>query len=348
MALTQVAISSRKAIRYTIFFIIFLTVGKILLTAGIGIYKTMFPSPPPPPTVKYGRLTKIPFPKLEISPKLNYILETPDGSFPKVPSQLNVYLMPKASANLLALDIAKDKAKNMGFSPNAQAESDTVYKFDRENYPSNLRINIITGNFSISYDLASDQSPLNTKPPISEVAANEYRSILSGANTLPTDLTGPVTHEFFKLNNGQLIPSISLSESDLTKVNLFRKSYNELPAVTEKPNQSNIWAIISGSRNREQQIIASEYHYYPIDESEYSTYPIKSPETAFSELQSGSAYFASLGTVKEGDNLKIRKVYLAYYDPSVESDFYQPVYVFEGDNNYSAYVPAITSDYYGK
>lgn len=307
----------------------------------------MFPAPPPAPTLKYGKLTKIPFPKLDISPKLTYTLETPDGAFPKVPTQLNVYLMPKASSNLLALDIAKDKAKNMGFSAPAQAESDTVYKFEKTSYPSNIRMNIITGNFSISYDLASDRTPLNMKPPIAEVAASQFRSILSSANNLPADLTGPIYHEFFKLTNGQLVPSISLSEADLTKINLTRKAYNELPAVTEKPNQSNVWAIISGASNKDQQIIASEYHYYPIDESEYSTYPIKPPETAFAELQNGNAYYANLGTVKEGDNLKIRKVYLAYFDPNIETNFYQPVYVFEGDQNFTAYVPAITSEYYG-
>jgi hypothetical protein len=264
----------------------------------------------------------------------------------KTLEQLKVYFMPKSSANLLALDLAKEKAKNMGFLPEGNAISDTVYKFINQNYPTDLQLNIINQNFSISYDLASDRTPIDQKPPIAEVAASQFRSFLSSANTLPEDLTGPIVHEFYKLSNGQLANSISLSEANLTKVGLIRKPYDDLPAVYVKPGDSNVWAIMSGAQNKSQQIIASEYKYYPIDETQASTYPIKSAQTAFQELQNGNYYAASAGLAKEGETLKIRKIYLAYYDPNTESNFYQPVFVFEGDNNFIAYVPAVTSDYY--
>jgi len=47
-SLTRIAITARKTIRYGIFLIIFLIVGKILLDAGVAIYKKVFPAPPPP------------------------------------------------------------------------------------------------------------------------------------------------------------------------------------------------------------------------------------------------------------------------------------------------------------
>lgn len=347
-ALTLVAIGARKAIRYTIFFIIFLTIGRILLVAGIGVYKKLFPAPPPPPTVKYGKLTKIPFPENPDIPKLNYILETPDGNFPKVPTQLKIYFIPKPNANLLALDVAKEKARNMGYLSQENQISDSLYEFQNRDYPVKLTMNIISGNFSISYDLSADRSPLDTKPSVSEVAASQFKSILASARVLPSDLTGPTTHEFYKLNNGQLINSISLSEADLTKVNLSRKSYDELPAVYANPQETNIWAIISGASNKNQQIIASEYKYYQIDETQASTYPIKSPDMAFGQLQAGNYFAASIGTNVEGGSVKIRRIYLAYFDPANETNFYQPVYVFEGDGNFVGYVPAVTSEYYGE
>jgi len=40
-------------------------------------------------------------------------------------------------------------------------------------------------------------------------------------------------------------------------------------------------------------------------------------------------------------------VYLAYYDAGVPTDYYQPIIVFEGDQDFLAYVPAIASEYYG-
>lgn len=347
--LTQVAISARRAIRYTVLLVIFLIVGKFALDTSISIYLKVFPPPPPPPTVKFGKLTKISFPANSASAKLTYVLETPEGGLPTdIPTQAKVYFMPKPNANLLSLDVAKEKVKAMGFTSDPVAESDSVYKFTNPTYPAMIEINIVNGTFSISYDLSSDRSPIATKPPVAEVASSEFRSLLSGANALPDDLTGTTTHSFYKLSSGTLAPALSLSDSDVVKVNLFRKDYDNLPSVTANPNESNVWAIVSGASTREQQVIAAEYHYYPVDESQFSTYPIKTPQEAFNELNNGGAFIADLGLNKNGDTLKIRRIHLAYFDPESGSDFFQPVYVFEGDNGFTAYLPAVTSTYYAQ
>lgn len=346
-SLTQIAISSRRAVRYTIFGIIFLIVGKFVLDASIAVYLKIFPPAPPAPTVKFGQLTKIPFPKDANTANLSYTLETPQGGLPTdIPTQAKVYFMPKPNSNLLALDIAKERAKAMGFVSDPIAESETIYKFMNPNFPSMTEMNIVSGTFSVSYDLSADRSPIALKPPVAEVAASEFRSLLSSANVLPEDLSGPTTHVFYKLSSGQLAAALSLSESDVIKVNLFRKNYDGLPSMTANPNEGNVWAIVSGSTTREQQIIAAEYHYFSVDETQFSTYPIKTPAEAFSELQNGLSYIADMGLNKSGDTLKIRRIYLAYFDPESESDFFQPIYVFEGDNGFTAYLPAVTANYF--
>jgi len=321
-------------------------VGRIFLDAGVSLYKKVFPAPTPDPTVKFGKLTKIPFPE-SATTKLTYTLETVTGGLPQdMATQAKVYFMPKISANLLSLDNTKSKAESLGFDKDIQQISETVYKFKHSNYPSTLQINIVTNNFSISYDLASDNSLINLMPPVAEVAASDFGSYLSKAGMLPDDLTGSVTHDFLKISDGQLISAMSLSEANFIKINLFRKNYDNLPSLTKNPNQSNVWAIMSGVPNQGQQIVASEYHYHAVDETQYSTYPVKTPEVAFGELQNGQAYIASLGINAEGDNLKIRRIYLAYFDPEEITEYYQPIYVFEGDNGFTAYLPAITADYY--
>ncbi|MEK7550700.1 MAG: hypothetical protein AAB535_02855 [Patescibacteria group bacterium] len=345
--LTQVAITTRKTIRYGIFFIIFLTVGRIVLGASINIYKRLFPSPPPPATVKFGKLSKLDFPE---SPKINltYVLETPEGDFPKLTSQSKVYFMPKINPNLLSLDVARQKAKSLGFPGEPQQISETIYKFASPSLPSLLEINIITGIFSISYDLSADRTPLDKKPPAGQIGTSIIRSYLSGADILPNDLTGPTEPEFLKLDGGKFASALSLSESDVVKVNFFRKNHDDLASLTASPLESNVWFIVTGSTNKGQQIIAGEFHYYPIDESQFSTYPIKTPQKAFEELQSGQSFIANQGLVKDGETLKIRRIYLAYYDSESPSEFYQPIYVFEGDKGFMAYIPAVTSDYYGE
>jgi hypothetical protein len=353
-SLTQVAVNARKIIRYTIYFIVFLTIGRILLGTGTSIYLKIFPPAPPTPTVKFGKLTKIPFPTSNSAPKLTFTLETATGALPtNIPTQARVYFMPKVNSNLLSLDTAKTKAIALGFDdPNPQQESDSLYKFKNPGFPSTMEINIITGAFSISYDLIADRTPINNRPPAAEIAASEFRGQLSGANVLATDLSGPMVPSYLKLTSGKLADVLALSEADVVKVSLFRKSYDNLPSVTADPFQSNVWAIISGSQTKDQQIIAAEYHYYSVDESQYSTYPIITPQEAFNELQAGKAYVASMGQYKDGNSLKIRKVYLAYFDPGVAFDFYQPVYVFDSgendpSNSFIGYLPAVNSTYYG-
>lgn len=353
MSLTSVSISARKSIRYIILGIIFLSLGRVLLGVAYRFYLQVFPPPPPAPTVEFGKLTKIPFPESTTVPTFQFTAETANGGLPtNIPGQAKVYFMPKVNPNLLALDTAKYKATQMGFiDPNPVAESDTTYRFTNLRFPSVLTTNIVTNAFSISYDLIADRTPINARPPTAEVAATNFRTILTNSDNLPKDLDGPMVPEYYKLESGNLTRVIALSEADMTKVSLFRHAFDKLPSLTAKPTESNVWAIMGGNGSKEQQIVAAEYHYFPVDETQFATYPILAVQDAFAALQSGKEYIANMGQYKEGDNIKIRKIYLAYFDPGIPSDFYQPIYVFDsGDNDpnnsFVAYYPAIEPSYY--
>lgn len=344
--LTQVAITARKIIRYSIFFIIFLIVGRVVLSLGIGIFNKVFPAPPPAPTVIFGVLNKIPFPTNENLPKLEFTLQTPTGDLPKLVTQSKVYLMPKSEANLSSLENAKKKAYALGFTTDPVATSQTIYKFTNPTVPSTLQINIVSGVLSVSYDFTKDPSPLSTRAPNPEVAVSNVQGFLSSAGLLPEDINeGRVTHDFLKVQNQQLVPAISLSESSLIRINLFRSDYDKIPSLTPHTTQGNIWFLASGSTTRGQQVVAGEYRYFPIDQTQVSTYPLKTAKEAYDNLVNGKGYIADLGLNTNG-KIIIRKIYLANYDPDTQTDFFQPIVVFEGDNGFVAYVPAVTDAYY--
>ena len=319
----------------------------MLFGVGSSIYRKFFPKPPPAPTISFGQLPALPFPESQKPANLNYVLETPQGGLPKLVTQANVFFMPKISSNLLSLDLAKQKAADLDFNPNPQEVSETIYRFTHPKAPATLEMNIVTGIFSISFDLGQEPSILEKRPPAPEVATSQVKSFLSSANLFPEDLTGQTTHEFLKISEGKLTPALSLSESNFVKVNLFRKNYDELPSLTPNTNEANVWFIVSGAREREKQIVAGQFHYFPIDETQSSTYPLKTPDAAWQELITGGGFIANLGTNKEGDKITVRRVYLAYYDAGVPTEFYQPIIVFEGDNGFIAYVPAISPEQYG-
>ncbi len=346
VTLTDVAIKTRKSIRWGIYFIIFILVARFAISSGRSIKNTFFPAPPPPPTVGFDVLPAIQFPQYsQALPQLSVSVETPTGTLPEFPESLPVYFMPKALPTLNSVDVAKSRARNLGFKSDPIEISQTVYRFDHPTDPSSLTMNIVWETFSIAYDLASDPSPIQKNPPHPEAAVNQVNTLLRNANSLPADLTGPTPHEFLKVESQKLVQAISLSEADLIKVNLYRKNFgsedNPIPVVTKDPNEANVWFIISGTG----QIIAGEFHYYPIDEEKVHTYPIKTAAQALEDLKAGRAYIASLGLNQDGAVI-VRDIYLAYYDPDINSEFFQPVIVFKGDDNFLAYVPAVTDQYY--
>jgi len=348
-SLTQAAITTRKIIKYGILSIIGIIIVRLLILTGVSIYRKIFPPPLPPATVAWGRLPKLTFAQKQLPANITFTLETAEGGFPKLPTQSKVFFMPKLSANLLSLDSAKQKAKSMGYNPEGEVVSTTTYRFRHPQSPSILEMNIVLGIFSINFDLKTDPTPLDARPPVPEVAASGVRSVLSSANILPQDLTGPTTYDYLELQEDKFVSVISLSEADLVKIHFFRKAYDNLPTVTTDPKTANVWFTVSGAGQKDKQIVAAEYHYFPVDESQFSTYPTKTSEEAWNELSSGNIYFANIGPHKEGDNIKIRRIYLAYFDSGVPADFLQPVIVLdEGvDNGLMVYVPAVTADYYG-
>lgn len=346
--LTEASIASRKGIRYSIYGIIIIIITRSLILSGIALYKQIFPAPPTPPTVSFGKLSKIPFPDRQ-KPKINFSLETPEGGIPEFPIQTKVYFMPKLSSNLLSLDFAQDKANKLGFDISPQQTSESLYKFYHKSTPAVMETNIITGSFSLSYDLNSDPAPISIRPPLPEVARNSVKTFLNAAGLYPKDLeTGTFESRYLKTQAGGFVPALSQSEANLARIDLYRKSYDELPVVTPTTGEGNVWFMVSGIRERGKEVIAGEYHYFPVDDTQFATYPIKTGDMAWQELISGNYFVASNGATVENESIKIRKMYLAYYDAGMYTEFFQPVYVFEGDKDFVAYVPAVTSDYYGE
>ena len=109
--------------------------------------------------------------------------------------------------------------------------------------------------------------------------------------------------------------------------------------MTDQSNRGNISFIISGSRKSDKRILRAEYSYWPLDTRSFAAYQIKTSQQAFIELKAGKAYYAALPPNQT--QIVITNSYLAYYDGESSQLYMQPVFVFEGENNFLAFVPAI-------
>ena len=349
--LTLVAIKARKTIRYGLFLLIFIIIGRLFLIAGLNAYRNLVPKKPPAPTVGFKRLTNIPFPNLNIElPELVFTIDTPSGSLPSFPTQMNIYAMPPKTATLFSFDNMKAKAAAFGYTSDPVQTTETLYSFTHPKVPATFKTDVVYETFSLSFNLAEDSDPLTARPPDIQSATDLVKSQLKRASSMPEDLdTGTASSEFLRVEGQNLVRALALSDAQLTKINLHRKTLTDklYPSVTANPKESNVWFIVSGSKDRDKTLIAGEFHYFPIDETRVETYPIISPEDAIEKLKNGKGYIANLGLNTNGQ-VTIRNIYLAYYDPNVPYSYYQPVVVFEGDGEFSAYVPAVTDQYYGE
>lgn len=348
-SLTESSIIARKVIRYGLYALILIIIGRFAFRGAVALYRQIFPPPPPKPTVAFGRLPEIPFPQRPAN-EFTYKLELAEGDLPELSEQTSVYYMPPFQSTISSVEEAKSKADALGFNPDGKVLVESipnVYVFQEPGVPSSLTMNVITGVFSISYNLNEDPTVLSSQPPNDEQAIRLIETELNKAKLLADDLKdGPATSEYLRVISGEYLPAVSLSEAMATKVNIFRIGYggeNNFPSVTPDMPQGNIWFIVAGGRGK--QIISGEYHYFPIDNSKSGTYPLKTSQSAWDELKEGKGYIANSGS---NQNEKIiRHVYLAYYDAGQYTQFYQPVFVFEGDEDFYAFVPAVREDYYG-
>ena len=257
-----------------------------------------------------------------------------------------VYFIPVKKPGLLDLDRAKNQAKRMGFLSEPRKISETVYRWQKEKaLLSTLEMNIVNDNFTIKKNWQEDQTLLVEKMlPIKEQAFIEAKNFLQ-TNGLPSQnlKIENAKVSFLRFVSPNLLPAISLSEADFVRIDLFRKKLNDLPVVPPNPKEASISFLFSGSRNQERRILEVKFTHFPAVGETSATYPLKTSAQAWEELKTGKAFIASL---KKGKTqITIRKIYLAYFENNILQNYLQPIYVFEGDDNFAAYISAISSDW---
>jgi hypothetical protein len=345
-SLTQVAYYTKKIIKWGIILSVSLIIFKVGFTVVKDIYQKIYPPPPPPPTVSFDKLPRIEFPQEEQPTGLSFTLETPTGELPDLGEQAKVYLSPYQRPNLLALDRAKEEASQLGFTSEPKKISEKKYRWLR-NEPTNptLEMDIFSGAFTYGYDWQNDALLFDEKYlPNKEQAIKEAKNFLKKMQRLETDLEeGRSEATYLKLMGTKLTPAPSLSEADLVRVEIFRKGVEEVPALTANPDKGLVSFLILGTSGANKRMAEVEFNYFPVNYESLATYPIKNSGQAWEELKNGQGFVSSLD---EGvEKIVVRRVYLGYFDSWEPQEYLQPIFVFQGDNNFLGLVPAVTGEW---
>lgn len=342
LTLTQASTAARQLILVGGITLGLLMVGRFFLSSFSNFWIATHPTPPPPPTRGFGILPNIPFPQSS-APPLSYQLQIPPSGIPSIPDRMKVFFIPTKRANLLTAQKAGTVAKALGFLFDPSQLTNVMYRWSRtQPLPSTLDMDIETGTFTMTLNWQSDPSFLqNNRLPNEDDAISQTRSYLESAQILPPDIaTGSAKVSYLKASGGTYESAVSLSEADFLQIDMFRTKIDATyDVVTDKPGHGTIRAIVTGKTDRNNQFASIEYAYFPVTYSAFETYPLLTPTQAFQLLNTGKGFIAS---PPQGTNVAtIRSLSLSYYDSPTPQEYLQPIYVFEGDNNFVAYVPAI-------
>ena len=228
-----------------------------------------------------------------------------------MPNEAKVYPVGINESRLLTLDRVQQKLSGMGFTDQPIQVNDQSYLFIQNKIGSKLVYNVVSGGFSYSYDWTNDtQVTSSHNIPVGADAISQAKDYLNSVGSLSEDLvSGNAKLTYLIISGSALIPTDSVYDANIVRVDLFRADKDQMPIVTVGGDTSPIEVMISGLTD-EKKVVQANFQYSQVLDNDYATYPIITPQQAWTDLTKGRAYVAK----RTVDNVIIRKVSLAYFE----------------------------------
>lgn len=298
--------------------------------------------------------------------------------YPMIMSEPSLLDLKNAQQNISSLQFNDASGNPINGAPvggnNYEWEETTP---DQNGFENNMIYNIVTQNFTMSSDYLTQLSVIQAQSiqdlnyPSDVIPT--VQSFLSNLNSFTSDIDFTLTQSppagdaytttplLYSVTNGQLTPTTALSTAQVIRVDLYQKEIDyslnagenqnpsqlqnftmQLPILYPHPPYSTMnFFVASGQNNAD--VVSANFNHQTINlQSNNATYPIKSAEQAFDDLKNGKGYIAAYSGT--GNQIVITNVFLAYYMGATPQNYLTPIVVFEGQNGFFAYVPAISDD----
>ena len=335
MTLTDAAYYIRKSIIFGGIGLVVIMISTLSFMSYLQTVKSNVPIPTPTPSASFGKLPAIIFPNSAPRPA-SYELQLIEGRPQEATPSAPIYFIPDKKPTLFSKRQAVTFGKKLGFLEEPVETTPTTLDFIDPTTNSTLIVNTATSNFRLKKnytDLTTFAAPTITDTKDLIDLARKYFIELRVWNDLLTNAI--VSYYSFDGINLSKLPDAR--NATVARVDFFTPIVGSYPAVTPKYLASDVYLVFNAERNDIVSVVEGAFEYFPADLTISATYPTISGQRAFDELEAGRGYIVNSNT----NQATIRKVYLAYYQPSEHQDFLQLVWMFEGDDDFAAMVQAV-------
>lgn len=343
--LSSVSDITRKAVEIVSAVVLGIILLMVLFRIGVFIKELVSPTPPPAPTVAFGKLPNLTFPLSSGNTNYSYTVNTLTGQLPTLPDRITVYKLQQPVPNLLGLDKAKGIAKAAKFLGDPSPVSDTVYKWtNTDPFPQTFTMNIQSFDFFFTGNYTTDPTvKAAAQMPDEATAQTISGQFFDDVMALPGNIdTSKTKTTLFAITSSGLTPATSLSNAQLIRIDYFPKDVETYPVYTQNPAQSLIYTLVASGTTDFPQVVEAQYYHKNLT-NQKATYPIKTAQEAFTDLKNGKGFVAANPTGNTSVN--ITDVTLGYYVDSSPQQYLWPIIVFQGDQGFYAYVSALQDNW---
>ena len=347
MTLTEASYNARKYAPFALFalvvlFIVFYGIKLLILVITLNQPQTVYINP------IFKQIQPIvPRKDATTSAGFKFTLDTVEGTPVTATPAAQVFLLPQAKFQFDYLPTVYAMAKTAGFDTdvvkhtliNNQAVFSTVGR--------KLSIDINTFNFRYDYDFRHDTDLVqNAGVPDRSTMESAAVNFLTAINRYPAELaqgkTNPIYLFYDKVSSSAAVVNDPQS-SNMIEIDFYRPDVGQFPSVSSSYYNSQNYVMLMTSSNGGAKVVSAQINFFERSDTQVGIYPLITGKQAYDRLVGGKGILISSTPGKQ--KVSIQKMFLGYYDPDIYQTYYQPVYVFLGDNGFVSYVPAVADAY---
>ncbi len=290
----------------------------------------------------FGKIGPPEIPESTASAGLQFTLDTIEGTPVTATETAKVFFLPQFNPRFGYREKIYLIAKSFGFDTEIVKHQlvDKLATFT----DGEKTLSIDISNFNFKFDrkvnnelFSSSQLTIPSKTEIENKAIDFLKKI----GRYPDELgkgTTDIIYLKYNPGNQNFVNVKKRDQAQLVEIDLRRPNIDDIDMVTPRFLTSQNYVIMVFEGN-DYTVIKSQIAFFEKSEDQVGVYPIKTGGQAWAELNNGKGLVVA-GTQGQ-KNIVIKSMDLGYFDPDIYQNYLQPVYVFIGEGDFTAYVPAV-------